>query len=249
MSKIDNPLAAANHLLAHREAFQQWSLGRTARWHKTWLASSRTKYAMGGVLVAAILGATAGINMALIGLAPPSAIDLDPLLAAPLANPILAALGFLTFFVSVTVFGGVVTDDFSVKTWFNPLLNRESKRYGVWFKTHQPGTLWGECSQHEKTRLLSNMAQLDESWTSVKASVLPLINADLPYVWWQQMEHIIEWGLKHQRASTYQTQIKNEFVRVQTQIESQIQSPVSVNVETEMLHSSPNKANPTNVVL
>lgn len=242
MSKLDNPLAAANHLLAHREAFQQWSLGRTARWHKKWLASSRTKVAMNGVLLAAgVLGMVVGLKMAVMGLAPPS-VEL-------LANSMLAPGGILTAWVSIVVFGGVAVGGINPQTWFNPLLNRESKRYGVWFKIHQPHILWGECSQHEKTRLLSNMAHLDESWTSVKASVLPLINADVPYVWWQQMEDIIEKALEHQRASTYQTQIKNEFVRVQTQIESQIQSPVSVNVETEMLHSSPNNANPTNVVL
>lgn len=242
MSKLDNPLAAANHLLAHREAFQQWSLGRTARWHKKWLASSRTKVAMKGVLLAAgVVGMVVGLKMAVMGLAPPS-VEL-------LANPMLAPGGILTAWVSIVVFGGVAVGGINPQTWFNPLLNRESKRYGVWFKIHQPHILWGECSQHKKTRLLSNMAHLDESWTSVKASVLPLINADVPYVWWQQMEDIIEKALEHQRASTYQTQIKNEFVRVQTQIESQIQSPVSVNVETEMLHSSPNNANPTNVVL
>lgn len=242
MSKLDNPLAAANHLLAHREAFQQWSLGRTARWHKKWLASSRTKVVMNGVLFAAsVLGMMVGMKMAAMGLAPPSSVLTS--------NPMFAPGGMLTAFVSIVVFSGVAVGGINTQTWFNPLLNRQSKRYGVWFKHHPPHILWGECSQHEKTCLLSNMAKLDESWTSVKASVLPLINADVPYVWWQQMEQAVERGLEYQRASTYQTQIKNEFVRVQTQIEAQIQSPVSVNVETEMLHSSPNKATPTNVVL
>lgn len=213
MSKMDNPLAAATHLLAQREAFQQWSDGATARWHKKWLASPRTKFVMMGVFAAGVCGVAQGIKIADIG------------------GTVGLVVGLAVIMLSLIVLGCIVADDANVKMWLNPWLNRQSKTYGVTFNTHHPRTLWGEYSQDQKTHLLSQMARLDEKWAAVKAEVLSLVNtSDLPYVWWQQMEQVIEQGWEQQYARNYHLNKHNEFLRAQNKVEAQIQP--SVDVET-----------------
>ena len=236
MNKISDPLTAATALLAQREAFQKWSNGSTASWHKKWFASSRTKFIMMGLLAAVVGGFALGFKMIGIGLAPPAPVD-----------AVWIVGGGVVMFLSAIVFCGVVTDDVSIKKWFDPLLNRQSKAYGVRFHTHHPRTHWGEYPQDQKTRLLSQMAQLDGSWASVKSGLLPLINSsDLPYVWWQQMEHVIEQGVEQQRARTYHTRQKDEFLRAQNQVEAQIQP--SVDVETHATTPVP-PSKPKNISL
>jgi len=60
-----------------------------------------------------------------------------------------------------------------------------------------------------------------------------MINSDLPYVWWQQMEYEIGCQLKQQyEASAHQRQ-QDEFIQAQTQVQSQIQPALGVSVENE----------------
>lgn len=103
----------------------------------------------------------------------------------------------------------------------------------MWFARESGRTLWGPYPQEKKTQLLSILAQLGESWAPIKAEVLSLINSDLPYVWWQQMEHEVRSGLDQECKANAQQRQDDEFLQAQTQVQSQIQPTLDVKVETQ----------------
>jgi len=216
MSKIADPLTAATHLLAQREAFQKWSQGRLARWHQSWL----------GGLTLNTIGALFSGLLSLSGIA---------LMAMGLSthNKEWASLGMAFGSVFGGVCMGMMIDKWYSSSWCNPLINHQSKKYHVRFHHLPTKTLWGEYPQEKKTQLLSQMAQLDEQWDTVKSTALALIDsADLPYVWWQQMEGIVAAGLTQQQQQQIQTHQKEAFLRAQQNVQLQVHSP-SVEVQSE----------------
>lgn len=217
MKTFKNPLHSATHMLEQHQAFQAWSQTRFPLWHQKWLGSSRA-----GVLTGGLMGLTclAGVGLMVLGFNSRSAV--------------LSGLGFTLLMLSAGAFMSPAPDGFMLNNVCNEMLSRHSKEHGVLFQTEQAHILWGAYPQGKKTLLLSNMAQLDESWAPIKAEVLSLINtSDLPYVWWQQMEYEVALGLKQQHEATAQQRQENEFIQAQTQVQSQIQAALDVTVENE----------------
>lgn len=215
MSKID-PLTAANHLLAQREAFQNWSQGRLARWHQSWL---------GGLSFGAIGASFCGLVS--LGGAVLMAIGIST------HNTQWANMGMASSSICGSLFLGMMVENWCVSSWCNPVINRQSTKYNVRFHQLPAKTLWGKYPQERKTQLLSQMAKLDERWDTVKSTALALIdNSDLPYVWWQQMEEMVEAGLTQQQQQQIQTQQKEEFLRAQQHVQLQVHVP-NVEVQTE----------------
>lgn len=216
MNTFNSPLQNATHMLEQRQAFQAWSQTNFPLWHQKWLGSSRV-----GILTGAVMGLTglAGIGLTALGYHSRSAV--------------LSASGITLFMLSAGAFMSPAPDGLMLNNVCNEILNRHSKKYGVRFKNENASTLWGSYPQNKKTLLLSSMAQLDESWAPIKADVLSMINSDLPYVWWQQMEYEIGCELKQQyEANTHHRQ-QDEFIQAQTQVQSQIQPALDINIENE----------------
>ena len=216
MSKIADPLTAANHLLAQREAFQMWSQGRLARWHQSRLGSLTLD-----TIIASFSGllSLSGIGLMAMGLST--------------HNKEWASLGMALGSVFGGACMGMMIDKWYSSSWCNPLINHQSKKYHVRFHHLPTKTLWGEYPQEKKTQLLSQMAQLDEQWDAVKSTALALIDSsDLPYVWWQQMEEIVEAGLTQRQQQQIQAQQKGAFLRAQQHVQLQVHAP-NVEVQTE----------------
>jgi len=216
MNKISDPLASANYLLAQREAFQNWSQGRLARWHQNWLGSLSL-----GAIGAAFCGLVSlgGAGLMAMGIST--------------HNKELTSIGMGVGSVCGGLFLGMMIENWCVSSWCNPVINRQSTKYNVRFHRLPAKTLWGEYPQEKKTQLLSQMAQLDERWDTVKSTALALIDgSDLPYVWWQQMEEIVNWGLTEQQEQKLQVQQKQAFLRAQEHVQLQVHVP-NVEVQTE----------------
>ena len=218
MSTSFNPLQYATFMLAQREAFQNWTQGSLAQWHKKWLGSPRAKPVMISLFGLAGLGAMGMMAHGVTG--------------GPMA-PVWFGLGVFSFSLSFIALIGVMLVDTTAASCFNPILNRHSKKYGVWFEANTPEELWGPCPQNEKTQLLSNLAKLDDRWDSIKSGVLSLITtSDLPYVWWFQLQHTIDCELRHHQHNRNQSEQHSKFIQAQTEVQAQVQR-VEVEVETE----------------
>lgn len=216
MNKISDPLTAATALLAQREAFQKWSQGRLARWHQNWLGSLSL-----GAIGASFCGLVSlgGAGLMVMGIST--------------HNTQWASVGMGISSICGGLFLGMMVENWFPSSWCNPLINRQSTKYNVWFRQLPTKTLWGEYPQEQKTQLLSQMAQLDEQWDTVKSTALALIDgSDLPYVWWQQMEEIVNWGLTEQQEQKLQAQQKEAFICAQEHMQLQVHTS-NVEVQTE----------------
>lgn len=213
-----NPLQNATHMLEQRQAFQAWTQTDSPRWHQKWLGSrswisSTCLASLGG---SAFLG---GMFLFWLGMYSRS----NFLSLVGITSSLIVAVSFMNPSPDVSIFHSV----------FHNFLNKHSKKFGVWFARKSAHTLWGPYPQEKKTQLLSILAQLGESWAPIKAEVLSLINSDLPYVWWQQMEHEVRSGLEQECKANAQQRQDDEFLQAQTQVQSQIQPTLDVKVENE----------------
>lgn len=208
------PLQTATHMLEQHHAFQAWSQSYFPRWHQKWLGSLRTK-----PVVEVFLGLTVlfGLGIMALGVA--------------FLSPILAAGGASLTIVSGATLITMADANISLSNILNSIVSHHSKKFGVLFKSKTPDVLWGAYPQEQKTRLLSKMAQLDQHWDGIKSRVLSLINTpDLPYVWWQNMEHTIVCAVNQQHQQTAHQRNEQEFARIQSQIQLQIQPALDVQI-------------------
>jgi len=215
MNTSTTPLQNATHMLEQRQAFQVWTQSHSPRWHQKWLGARSWILP---TCLAILGGATflTGLSLYALGLYSGSTI-----------------LGVLGATLSVSVGVPFMCPSVDGRTFYNIFhnaLNKHSKKYGVRFANEDAHTLWGPYPQKKKTQLLSSIAQLDESWAPIKAEVLSLINSDLPYAWWQQMEHEIRSELEQEHKTNDQQRQDDEFLQAQTQVQSQIQQD---NVQVE----------------
>lgn len=218
MNTSTNPLQNATHMLEQRQAFQAWTQTDSPRSHQKWLGSRSWILST----CSAILGGSAFLGgMFLFWLGMHSRSNFLTLVGITLS--LIIATSFISASSDVSIFHNI----------FHNFLNKHSKKFGVWFARESGRTLWGPYPQEKKTQLLSILAQLGESWAPIKAEVLSLINSDLPYVWWQQMEHEVRSGLDQECKANAQQRQDDEFLQAQTQVQSQIQPTLDVKVENE----------------
>lgn len=201
-------LTAASHLLSHREEFKNWAThSRTARWHKKTAAQRWGKTVLTTALLA-LTGWGASVMWA-------SMHDMHEM-----TNITMLMLGAVTCNVSFIAFVNTIANGlFCITEVFNPILNSESKKYGVKFNVSAQKS-WGAYTQEQKMALLEQVQKLDEQWSDISAHIVCLINTtDLPYVWWGQMEQIVQQQIELQAARDEQSQKDANFIELQSHIQ------------------------------
>lgn len=220
---MNNFLDQANHLLSQREGFQKWTnTSRTARWHRKLFARKWINMLINfGLLGASCSGFAAAL---FVGVTNYSAL--------------LGVGGFVS--CAVLGFLGLAEKNQSVVTYLNPIINRESKKFGVWFKG-DPCKNWGLYSKEDKIHLLHQIAQLNSDWKDVSVQLLAVINTDnLPPVWWEQMSHVIDEHLRKEKAQQHDVLQEQKFAQLQLQIQSVSAESVEVQTDNMGIKSSHN---------